>query len=188
MRKKSSATRNLAVMPRPIQRWTGVASGDAAEIDAGLYLFALCRHLQMTSLDRRGIDCRVDARDTGRFPASVCRMLGLVVSELVKDASAGSPKMITVTLRRRGTTCLCTVACQGLNESCAAATAGLQRVRDLAAELPGDCAVRPMPDRGLVAVMFDAGLVERDFPTAFWRYRANEAWRSPRQLYPTMLE
>src|SRR5258708_4157800 len=133
MGKKSSVTRNLAVMPPPIQRWTGVASGDGAEIEAGLYLFALCRHLQMTSLDRRGIDCRVDARDTGRFPASVCRMLGLVVSELVKDASAGSPKMITVTLRRRGTTCLCTVACQGLNESCAAATAALAALAALAA-------------------------------------------------------
>lgn len=216
MRKKCSATPNTAVMPGPARRWTGLSSprsmarkparrgsgsihamphmtADATEIDAGLYLFALCRHLQMTCLDRRGIDCRVDAKDAGRLPASVCRMLGLVVTELVQDASECSRpqtmrRTVTVTLHRRGATCLCTVACQGLKQACPDAPAGLQRVRHLAEELPGDCRVRPMPERGLVAVMFDARLVERDFPAAFWRYRAGEAWRSPRQHYPMMLE
>ena len=146
-------------------------------IDASLYLFALCRHLQTIALDRRGIDCLSDAEGAGRLPEAACRMLGSMVCELAKDAGACSQpatarRTITVTLRRRGTICLCTVSGQGRMGSHEDAQPGLQRVRQLAAELRGGCMVRSMPDRGITAIMFDVLSIERSFPAPVSRHRA----------------
>lgn len=159
----------------------GVAAAPR-EIDAYLYMFALCRHLQATCLDRRGVDCLLDADGAGRLPETVCRMLGLMVCELVKDAGTWSPaetprRMVGVTLRRRDTTCLCTITCRGLADRCASAQRGLERVQRFAAELGGSCMVRAMPERGLTAIMFDVLSVERQIPTAIRRHRTGEAWR-----------
>lgn len=37
--------------------------------------------------------------------------------------------------------------------------------------------IRSMPERGMTAIMFDVGSVERSFPAAIRRYRAGEARR-----------
>jgi two-component sensor histidine kinase len=190
--------RNRWITPRPRRlsaRTTELRSAGSAResaIDADLYVFALCRQLQMTCLDRRDIDCRVDVEDVGRLPTSACRLLGLVVTELVNGASECSSletmrREIAVTVRRRGTTCLCTVACRGLEDACRDEQLGVQRAHHLAAEFDGGCTVQAMPERGLVAVMFDAASVERQFSGAIWRYRAAKAWGAARHRSPSML-
>src|SRR5882672_8069594 len=98
------------------------AASEPREIDASLYLFALCRQLQTIYLARRGIDCLLDADGAGRLPEAACRMLGSMVCELVQDASTRSQpetarRTVSVTLRRRGTTCLCTISGQGRTDS-----------------------------------------------------------------------
>jgi len=155
-------------------------AAEPREIDASLYLFALCSQLQTIYLARRSIDCLLDADDAGRLPEAACRMLGSMVCELVKDASARSQpetarRAVSVTLRRRGTTCLCAISGQGRTDSYEDAQPGLQRVRQLAAELRGSCTVRSMPDRGITAIMFDARLVERYSLAAIWRHGAAAA-------------
>lgn len=191
--------RNRWITPRPRRSPARTAelrfAAPAREpaIDANLYVFALCRQLQLTRLDRRHIDCRVDVDGVGQLPTSACRLLGLAVTELVSGASECSsletaPREITVTVRRRGTTCLCTVACRGLEGACRDEQLGVQRAHNLAAEFDGGCTVRAMPERELVAVMFDAASVERQFPGAIWRYRAAEAWRTGRRRSPSLLE
>lgn len=150
------------------------------EADVCLYMFGLCRQLQTSCLDRRGIDCPIDGDNLGRLPESVCRMLGLMVCELVRDASECTPRQIapravTVRLRRRDAVCLCVISGQGVADPYAGPPPGLRRVRQLAAELDGGCMIRSMPDRGTVAIMFDARLVEPRLPAAIWRYRAGAA-------------
>jgi hypothetical protein len=201
MHSRSSATTEIAVTSGPIRRsvdisWMAPAvrkpedpswdrpshiPAEPREIDARLYMFALCKHLQTICLNRRGIDCLFDADSVGRLSETVCRMLGLMVCELVEDVVKGwspeiSGEMITVTLRRRGTTCLCTVSHRGLADARAQPQPGLQRVQSLARHLPGCCMVRPMTDGRMVAIMFDVHLVERCIPAAIRRYRAGEAW------------
>lgn len=193
MRSRSSATPEIAVMFQSAWRPVDISStrravsqsGDGlsrerGEIDASLYLFALCRHLQTIVLDRRDIDCLSDAEGAGRLPEAACRILGSMVCDLVQDASARSQpetarRTVTVTLRRRGTICLCTISGQGRTDSYEDAQPGLQRVRQLAAELRGSCMVRSMPDRGITAIMFDVHLVERCSQAAIWRHRAAAA-------------
>jgi two-component sensor histidine kinase len=165
-------------------------AGQSEEVDACLYIFALCKHLQTTCLDRGRIDCLIDGDGAGRLPETVCRMLGLMVCELVKDASERTiaPRTVTVTLRRRGAICLCTISGQGMAEPSADPRPGLRRVRQLAAELHGGCMIRSMPDRGTIAIMFDARLVEPRLPAAIWRYRASAAVRRAVGYIPAVLE
>jgi hypothetical protein len=143
-------------------------------VDAFLYIFGLCKQLQATCLDRRGIGCLIDGANLGRLPEAVCRMVGLMVCDLVKDASllTRAPRPLRVTLRRRGDICLCTISGQGTADPCAEPKPGLRRVRRLAADLGGACMVRSMPERGTVAIMFDARLIEPGLPAAICRYRA----------------
>src|SRR5882724_9895421 len=61
------------------------AAPGAEGIDPRLYIFSLCKELETTCLDRRGIDCLIDV-DAGRLPEAICRMLGLIVCALVEDA------------------------------------------------------------------------------------------------------
>lgn len=166
---------------RPALAIPSVAA-EPREIDACLYMFALCRHLQATCLDQRGIDGLLDVDGAGRLPEAVCRLLGLMVRELVNDAGGFSRpepphRTITVTLRRRETTCLCTIARRGFDDPRAGVQHGLKRVQRLAAELGGSCMIRPMPERKLTAIMFNVHAVERCAPAAIRRYRANEARR-----------
>jgi hypothetical protein len=152
------------------------------EVDACLYMFGLCKQLQMTCLARRRIDCLVDTAGAGRLPETVCRMLGLMVCELVEDVSDRTPReiaprAITVMLRRRGAVCLCAISGEGCVGAYADAKLGLRRVRRLAAELHGACMVRSMPERGTIAIMFDARSVEPHLPAAIRRYRADVARR-----------
>ncbi len=149
---------------------------EPSEVDADLYLFALCRHLQMISPDRPGIRCVLDAEGAGRLPEAVCRMLGFMVGELLFDTGDCSRPdtnraPITVTLRRRGTVCLCTISGNCLTDSCECMQPGLQRVLRLEAELRGTCMVRRMPEREMIAIMFDVDLVEQCFSAAIRRYR-----------------
>ena len=167
-----SLDNSLHATPRPAPK--------SSEIDACLYMFALCKHLQTICLDRRGIHCVVDADDVGRLPEAVCRMLGFMVCELVDDASKCSEpeiagRTITVTLRRRGTTCICTISHHCLAPSCVCAQPRLRRAERFAVELRGSCVVRPMPERGITCIMFDVDLAERCFPEAIYRYRVGEA-------------
>jgi len=165
-------------------------SSETDEVDAFLYIFGTCRQLQTTCLDRRGIDCLIDGENVGRLPETVCRMLGLIVCELVRDASerAVAPRFITVMLRRRGAVCLCTISGQGAADPCADAKPGLRWVRQLAAELDGGCMIRSMPDRGIIAIMFNADLVEPRLPAAMRRYRAGTAERRASRKIPAVTE
>jgi hypothetical protein len=155
-----------AVAPSGARSWRTIplVASEPREIDACLHMFALCKLLQMTCLDRVRVDYLADGERVGRLPDAVCRILGLMVCELVKDAS-GRFRRIAVTLRRRGTTCLCTISCQDRREQYEDAQPGLQRVLQLATELRG-CMIRPMSDRGITAIMFDVHLVEQNLPAA----------------------
>jgi len=152
---------------------------ESEEVDACSYIFRLCKELQPTYLDRRGIDCLIDI-DAGRLPEIVCRMLGLMVCELIKDASESTiaPRTLRVALRRRGDVCLCTISGQGAPDACTDPKPGLRQVRQLSAELDGGCMIKSMPDRGTVAIMFDARFVEPLLPAAIRRYRAGATGRS----------
>jgi hypothetical protein len=191
MRSRSFAANEATVIDPPVPNWADPGSRDEIhlsrflrfappQIDAGLFMFALCKHLQMIYLDPRGIDFRLAADEGGRLPPAACRMLGFMVSEIVKDASecreAGIPRpAVNVTLHRRGTTYLFTISKRGLETRPESAQPGLLRVLDLARELPGHCLVRSMPARGTIALMFDADAIEQGFPAAIWRSRENEA-------------
>ena len=158
--------------PRAIEQLTA----EPGEIDAELYLFALCGHLQMICLERLGIECILDSEGAGRLPKTVCRMLGLMVCELVNDAiGCRCPKTaheaVKVTLRRRGTTCICTIS-RRCAASCACAKHGLRRARQLASELGDSCMVQAMPQRGITAIMFDIALVEQCFAAPTWPNRS----------------
>jgi hypothetical protein len=174
-----------STMPAIEKVWTAAtgASLDAVplfaakprEIDAELYLFALCKQFQTVYLDPRGIGCVLDADGAGRLPETVCRLLGLMVRELVNDtAECAYPRpsqdTITVTLRRRGTTYLCAVSSQ-CGESCACERRGLRHAQQLASQLSDHCVIRAMPERGLTAIMFDLDLIEQRFvePILFCR-------------------
>jgi hypothetical protein len=177
-----SASAVHAMAARPTYGFAHVISRFAEEpeeVDARLYLFGICKKLQMTCLDRRKIDCLIDGDGAGRLPEIVCRMLGLMVCELIKDASERTiaPRTVVVTLCRRGALCLCTISHQGLAGSYADTQPGLQRVLQLAAELDGGCMIRSMPDRGTIAIMFDARVVEPRLPAAIRRYRTHAAGR-----------
>jgi hypothetical protein len=145
------------------------------------HIFGLCKQLQTICLDRRGIDCLVDDGGIGRLPEMVSRMLGFMVCELLRDASALAiaPRILTVTLRRRGDVCLCAISRLGGSKAGTAAHPGLSRVRRLADALDGACMIRSMLDRGTVAVMFDARLVEPRLPAAVQWYRREAAGWEP---------
>ena len=148
----------------------------SSEIDARLYMHALCRHLQTIYLDRRGIRCLLEADTVDKLPETACRMLGSMVSGLFIDAGDCSQTEttrapITVTLHRRGTTCLCTISHGYLADSYACVQPGLRRLLRLATELRAACMVRWVPERGMIAIIFDVDLVERCFPAAIRRYR-----------------
>jgi len=161
-----------------------------AEIDACLYLFALCKYFQMTRLKGQRLDCRVDGEGVGKLPEAVCRLLGLMVCELIKAggaATAASPttsRKVAVTLRKRGTTCLCLIAGpaptgrdlagSGNPAPQADPAPGLQRVRQLAGELSAGCLVRAMPERGLTAILLDIRSVDGRLPTAISRHRSGD--------------
>jgi hypothetical protein len=165
-------------------------AGQTEEVDACLYIFGLCKELQTTWLDRRGIDCLLDGDGAGRLSEAVCRMLGLMVCELVKDASERTiaPRTITVTLRRRGDVCLCTISGRGIADPSADLQPGLRRVRELAAELDGGCMIRRMPEPDTIAIMFDAHLVEPRLPAAIWWYRTAAEARRASGPIPTVAE
>ena len=157
-----------------------------SEVDACLYLFGLCKELQATHLDRRGIDCLIDGGNIGRLPEIVCRMLGLMVGELVRDASECriAPRTLTLTLHRRGDICLCTISGQRVTDPHAGPQLGLKRAQQLAAELDGACMIRSMPERGAIGIMFDAYLAEPCLPAAICRYRAGTAGVDPKDRSP----
>ena len=163
------------------------------EVDACLYMFGLCKQLQMTCLARRRIDCLVDTEGAGRLPETVCRMLGLMVCDLVEDVCERTPleiapRTITVMLRRRGGVCLCTISGDGSLDSSVDAKLGLRRVRHLAAELDGACMIRSMPERGTIAIMFDVRSVEPRLRAAIRRYRVDVARRPIVGPVPAALE
>jgi hypothetical protein len=166
----------------------GIARG-SEEVDACLYLFGLCKELQTMHLDRRGIDCLIDGGNIGRLPEIVCRMLGLMVGELVRDAGESriAPRTLTLTLHRRGDICLCTISGQGATDPHAGPQPGLRRAQQLAAELDGACMIRSMPERRAIGIMFDAYLAEPRLPAAICRYRAGAAGRRPEGQVPASL-
>ena len=146
------------------------------EIDAQLYMFALCSHLQSIYLDRRGIRCLLDAATVGKLPEAVCRMLGSMVGGLLIDAGdcsrAETARVpITVTLGRRGTVGLCMISHECFTDTCACTQPGLRRLLRIAAEFRAACRVRWASEAGIIAIAFDIDLVERCFPTAIRRYR-----------------
>jgi two-component sensor histidine kinase len=166
----SSRDDSLGAIPR--------LAAKPSEIDADLYLFALCKHLQTICLDRRGIGFILDADGAGRLPETVCRMLGLMVCELVNDAAEctypeTAQENVRVTLRRRGTTCVCTIS-HRCAESRACARRGLERAQQLASQLSDRCVVRSMPDGRISAIRFDIDLVERCFAAPTWLYRTED--------------
>jgi len=119
----------------------------------------------MISIDQRRIDCIFDADDVGRLPEAVCRALGSMVCELVNDDGECvcpeiAQEVVKVTLRRRGTTYLCTIS-RRCADSRICAAPRLRRARQIASGWSGRCLVRPMPERRITAIMFDVDLDER---------------------------
>lgn len=146
------------------------------EIDARLYMFALCSHLQSIYLDRRGIRCLLDAHTVGKLPEAVCRMLGSMVGGLLIDAGDCSRAEttrapITVTLGLRGKVGLCTISHECFADSSACAEPRLRRLLRIAMEFSAACRVRWAPESGMIAITFNIDLVERCFPTAIRSYR-----------------
>lgn len=179
--------------PRHAGRRSGRPMHGPRDIDASLYVLALCRQLQMTVLDPRGIDCMIDVEGVGRLPISACRFLGRVVTALVTTAGASaklgtSASAVIVSLRRRGTTCLCTVGCRGLGDLCAATSGSLARISQLAEGLKTRCAVRLMPEGNMVAVMFDAASADRAASETLWQERADKASHLARRPHPFQQE
>jgi len=173
---------------RPLDPIPPLAAEPGA-IDASLYMFALCSYLQATYLARRGVRCVLEADGAGRLPEAVCRMLGMMVCELVHGTSACTQldtETVTVTLRRRGTTCLCTISRRCVGGTCTCPQTGLQRALKLGAELGDSCVIRALPERGLTAVMFDTHLVEPCITAALQRYRAREAPHRAERLAPPL--
>lgn len=167
------AIHRIPIIPRPPPD-TGHFGPAPREIDARSYLFALCRCLEATCLDRHGIDCLFEADTAGKLPDFVCHTLGSIVCEIVEDIAESAPtqpsgETVTVTLRRHGTTCLCAVSHWGARDPGVQWQPGLQRVRKLALRLHGCCMARHLADRSLVAVMFDVQFGERRFPVEIWR-------------------
>jgi hypothetical protein len=172
-------------------RFVTQLAAEPSKIDADLYLFALCAHLQSICLDRHGIGCILDADGAGRLPEAVCRILGAMVCELINDAGVctcnqTAERTVRVTLRRRGTACLCTVS--RCSDSCPCEKPGLWRARELASELNDGCSVRPVPDHGLTAIMFDLDLVEGSLAAQIWPYRREQASQFDGRLSAMVLE
>ncbi|MET1029110.1 MAG: hypothetical protein ABWY00_18215 [Dongiaceae bacterium] len=169
----------LASLDRPPRAVPQLAL-EPKEIDAGLYLFALCKYFQISRLKGQHLDCRMDGEGVGKLPEAVCRLLGLMVCELIAAGyvTGNAPQAIAVTLRKRGATCLCVVSSPGRTDQGLAGydrnmAPALRRVRQLAAELSGGCLVRSIPDRGLTAIMVDIPSVEDGSP-AIARHRMGE--------------
>jgi hypothetical protein len=60
------------------------------QIDAGLYLEGVCRLLQADSSDCGAFDCVVDDNGAPLQSGAVCRLLGLVVCDLISSASVSA--------------------------------------------------------------------------------------------------
>ncbi len=93
-------------------------SGSDEQEDVCRYLFELCKRLESTFLDRRGITCLFDV-NSGWLAGSRCRILGLVVAALVIDIASHArvrPQggTITVSAFSRGKFWYCSVSDSGV--------------------------------------------------------------------------
>ena len=153
-------------------------------IDAGIYLNAICKLMQSAAPAYAEIQCVVEDYDTAMLSESICRLLGLVLCELIRAASAatkGSQVQIRVALRRRGAIAFCGMSTHQLAEASFCAKPGLLCIEHMSAGLGNSGLVRVIREQSLIGIMLDTDSAERSIPAAISAYRfARESYRSAR--------
>ncbi|MER8683365.1 sensor histidine kinase [Mesorhizobium sp. M0991] len=123
------------------------------DIDLGHHVGKLCSSLSRASLGERGIQLTV-ATDEIQLDAARCWRVGLIVSELVRNASRHGLKdhqgSIRVTLSKGGSSVSCVVRDDGCAGSDLPEGSGGRLIRALTAELGGTVEWR-FTQRGSVA-------------------------------------
>ena len=153
-------------------------------LSAGLHLKTVCRLFQIASADSVAADCVVDDDGVPLQSEAVCRVLGLVVGELISNAKscvpvATLPQPISIVLRQRGAVLLCVFESDWLTESGSCVPSGLPCTERMVLALGSSCVVRLMPDRALTAILLDTEVAEQRIPAAVAAYRAARATRGP---------
>jgi hypothetical protein len=97
--------------------WGAAASAIDTDPDVCAHLFGICRILQAEHLEARGIACSFDV-EPGRLPKPICDGIGQLVRALIMDAAEHAltgvgDKTIAVSLHRRGTLWVCSIAHSG---------------------------------------------------------------------------
>ena len=157
----------------------GIGLDEPMRIDAAVYMNAVCKLLKATSLSLSGIQWAVDDQGIGMLPEAICRLLGLMVCQII-GAAAYFPKKamqspIRISLRRRGSIVLCGISSPALAEPSLCDAPGLQRVQQVVAGLRIGCMLRLIPERGLLAIMLDIEGVGSRIPAVVAAYRSVQA-------------
>ena len=134
----------------------GAARNSAGEnrIDAALYLNAVCKTLQSVSPDCGPIDYVTGQSAVGMLPEPFCRLLGLVVCELISGVADASPRRsarpmpIRVVLLQRSTFVMCAISGHSLSETKFCASSGLECAKQMTAGLQESCNLHFMPEQG----------------------------------------
>ena len=165
--------------PRSRDNALGIGWDEPIRIDAAVYLNAVCKLLNSTSIKFAGIQCVVDDQGIGMLSEAICRLLGLIVCQILSAAEHFSEKAmqspIRISLRRRGTTVLCGISSPALAEPRLCDAPGLRRVQQVAAGLEISCMLRLMPERELIAIMLDIEGVGSRIPGVVDAYRSVQA-------------
>jgi hypothetical protein len=136
-------------------------SAGQSRIDPALYLNAVCKILQSISPDCGPIEYFSGRSAVGMLPERFCRLLGLLVCELISGvADAGvrrsaRPMPIRVMLLQRSTFVMCVICSPSLSETKFCASSGFECVNEMTAKLQESCTLSFMPEQGLVAVILD---------------------------------
>jgi two-component sensor histidine kinase len=116
------------------------------DIAVDTYLEHLIRNLSKAILSPANIRCQI-LSDEGRLPADLCGRLGIIVTELVFNASkyafAGrSNGVVRIDMRRNGGQWNCAVSDNGVGMNDTGGGTGLNMVRELARSLKGRLILR----------------------------------------------
>jgi hypothetical protein len=162
------------------QSWPDATYYEAREprrLDAALYLNALCKLCLDAGHDGQKIAYMVEDDGGATLPEPVCRMLGMIVCELLGSISVYAPQTanalpIRIVLRRRGRAVLCAIFSDVVRRAGPCVPASLPRRGKFADMLGKSCALRRMPERGLIAVLLDVEKAGRHVGATIAGYRA----------------
>ncbi|GEM_PF-6501752 len=143
-------------MPPPSEPDDAVSS---EREDVCRYLSELCKRLDGTFLDRRGIVCLFDVH-SGWLAGSRCRILGLIVAALVIDIASHArvrPDGGTVTISAfsRGKFWYCSVADSGVYAVRSVPSRPPDFVKRMARKLGADIEHRAMRDGAVTSLLFE---------------------------------